>query len=131
MQNASGRLQYRLGRDQRNVCVKRLPAARRTKNHHRCASATPVCTRTEILRELQSQLKPALALRAAKAMLSPGKIDSLVAPFLGGNDPGFGFLSGLTLPQFLTIAKSSGRRAPQVGTISEGIGSHRWLRRGR
>jgi mannose-6-phosphate isomerase class I len=54
----------------------------------------------EVLRELQSRLKPALALRAAEAMLPPEKIDSLVAPLLGGNDPVFGFLSGLTLPEF-------------------------------
>ena len=33
-------------------------------------------------------------------MLPPEKIDALVAPFLGGDDPVFGFLSGLTLPQF-------------------------------
>jgi mannose-6-phosphate isomerase class I len=53
-----------------------------------------------VLRELQQQLQPALTLPARKAMLSPEKIDSLVAPFLGGDDPVFGFLSGLTLPQF-------------------------------
>ena len=54
----------------------------------------------EVLRELQSRLKPALALRANEAMLPPEKIDALVAPFLGGNDPVFGFLSGLKLPEF-------------------------------
>ena len=54
----------------------------------------------EVLGELQRRLQPALALHAKEAMLSPQKIDALVAPFLGGDDPVFGFLSGLTLPQF-------------------------------
>ena len=53
-----------------------------------------------VLHELQSRLSPALVLRATDAMLAPEKIDALVAPFLGGDDPLFGFLSGLTLPQF-------------------------------
>ena len=59
----------------------------------------------EVLRELQSHLQPALGLRAAEALLPPEKIDSLVAPFLGGNDPVFGFLSGLTLPEFFDVEK--------------------------
>ena len=54
----------------------------------------------EVLRELQARLKPTSTFRARAAMLSPEKIDALVAPFLGGDDPVFGFLSGLTLPQF-------------------------------
>lgn len=33
-------------------------------------------------------------------MLPPEQIDALAAPFLGGDDPVFGFLCGLTLPQF-------------------------------
>jgi mannose-6-phosphate isomerase class I len=54
----------------------------------------------EVLRQFQAEFKPVLALRASEAMLPPEKIDALVAPFLGGDDPVFGFLSGLTLPQF-------------------------------
>jgi mannose-6-phosphate isomerase class I len=54
----------------------------------------------DILTELKARLAPVLTVRAADAMLAPGAIDSLVAPFLGGDDPVFGFLSGLTLPQF-------------------------------
>lgn len=54
----------------------------------------------QVLRELQQRLKPALALHAKQAMLPPSQVDALAAPFLGGEDPVFGFLSGLTLPQF-------------------------------
>ncbi len=53
-----------------------------------------------VLRELQARLEPALAFRAREAMLPPEQIDALAAPFLGGDDPVFGFLCGLTLPQF-------------------------------
>lgn len=60
---------------------------------------------TTILSELKARLAPALTLRAAEALLAPREIDSLVAPFLGGNDPVFGFLSGLTLPQFFDPVK--------------------------
>ncbi len=74
----------------------------------------------EVLRELQSRLKPALALRAKDAMLSPGKIDSLVAPFLGGSDPVFGFLSGLKLPDFFDAEKLRQSRQ-SVERAGEGI----------
>ena len=55
---------------------------------------------SEVFRELEQRLKPALALQAKNAMLPPAKVDALVAPFLGGNDPVFGFLCDLQLPQF-------------------------------
>jgi mannose-6-phosphate isomerase class I len=74
----------------------------------------------EVLRELQSRLKPVLALRAAEAMLPPEKIDLLVAPFLGGNDPVFGFLSGLTLPEFFDDGNLR-RLRQNVEQVAEGI----------
>jgi mannose-6-phosphate isomerase class I len=49
---------------------------------------------------LISRLKPSLVLTAADAMLPSAKIEELVSPFTGGDDPVFGFLSGLTLPEF-------------------------------
>jgi mannose-6-phosphate isomerase class I len=60
----------------------------------------PGVQEAQVLQQLQSRLQPALVLRARDAMCSPQQIDALVAPFLGGDDPVFGFLSGLTLPQF-------------------------------
>ena len=74
----------------------------------------------EVLRELQSRLKPVLALHAAEAMLPPEKIDSLVAPFLGGNDPVFGFLSGLTLPEFFDEGDSY-RLRHRIEQVAEGV----------
>ena len=73
-----------------------------------------------ILREIQSRLAPVLTLRAAEAMLAPEEIDMLVAPFLGGDDPVFGFLSGLTLPQFFSDEKLRQFRV-QIAGISEGV----------
>lgn len=53
-----------------------------------------------LLRELELRLKPVLTVHAAQAMLAADQIDRLVAPFLGGDDPVFGFLSPLELSQF-------------------------------
>lgn len=49
---------------------------------------------------LEQNLHPDLVVRASDALLPAAAIEALVVPFLGGNDPVFGFLSGLTLPQF-------------------------------
>ena len=50
----------------------------------------------------------------------PERIDALVAPFLGGDDPVFGFLSGLTLPQFFDPGKLDHLRS-QIAAVSEGV----------
>jgi mannose-6-phosphate isomerase class I len=55
---------------------------------------------SQILNELKIRLKPVACFAAGEGMLPPQEIDQLVAPFLGGTDPVFGFLSGLKLPQF-------------------------------
>ena len=52
-----------------------------------------------ILRELQARLAPAATLHAAEALRPAREVDALVEPFLG-DDPVFGFLAGLVLPQF-------------------------------
>jgi mannose-6-phosphate isomerase class I len=75
---------------------------------------------TGVLHELQSRLAPALAIRAADAMLAPEKIDALVAPFLGGDDPVFGFLCGLTLPQFFND-EQLGRLRAKVAGVTQGV----------
>jgi mannose-6-phosphate isomerase class I len=73
-----------------------------------------------LLHQLQQRLSPALALRAAEAMQSQDKIDALVAPFLGGDDPVFGFLCGLTLPQFFDAGRLEHLRA-RVAAAHKGL----------
>lgn len=60
----------------------------------------PGVDETALLQHLTRRLNPALVVRSAEAMLSPERIDALVKPYLGGDDPVFGFLCGLTLPEF-------------------------------
>ncbi|MCW1925044.1 class I mannose-6-phosphate isomerase [Luteolibacter arcticus] len=59
----------------------------------------------EVADQLAMLLKPALTLLAASALKKPEEIDALVEPFLGGDDPVFGFLSDLTLPQFFDAGR--------------------------
>lgn len=75
---------------------------------------------SQILRELVALLSPALALHVGDAMLEHERIESLVSPFLGGNDPVFGFMSSLTLPQFFDERKLEHLRA-QVAAIPAGV----------
>ncbi len=72
-----------------------------------------------ILRELQARLLPVAAFRAAEAMLSAAEVDALVQPFLG-DDPVFGFLSGLTLPQFFNAEKLARLRG-EVAAVRQGL----------
>jgi mannose-6-phosphate isomerase class I len=72
-----------------------------------------------VLRELGSRLRPSATLHAADAMRPPDEIDDLVAPFLG-DDPVFGFLCGLTLPQFFDPAKVDRLRA-QAQSVRRGL----------
>jgi mannose-6-phosphate isomerase class I len=74
----------------------------------------------QVLAALQSRLHPTFAVRAAEAMLSPEQIDRLVEPFLGGDDPVFGWLSGLTLPQFFDTAAVAAARQ-RVQNVASGL----------
>jgi mannose-6-phosphate isomerase class I len=82
----------------------------------------------ELLRQLKTQLAPVLTLNARDAMLPAEQIDRLVEPFLGGDDPVFGWLSGLELPQFFDREKLAGLRrrvenAPAGLTLVVGCGA--------
>jgi mannose-6-phosphate isomerase class I len=73
-----------------------------------------------LLAELNLRLQPALALSAREAMLPPPELDRLVAPFLGGDDPVFGFLSSLTLPDFFAPGKLQQARQ-SVASLETGL----------
>lgn len=59
----------------------------------------------DIRRELESRLAPGLVITAGDAFKSETEINTLVEPFLGGDDPVFGFLTGLQLPAFFDAGK--------------------------
>lgn len=75
---------------------------------------------TRVLAELAARLGPALTIDARRAMLPAERIEALVAPFLGGDDPVFGFLSGLTLPRFFDPEKVGALRH-QIDTVRSGL----------
>jgi len=70
--------------------------------------------------ELQRRLRPTLAVAAAEALWPSERIDRLVAPFLGGEDPVFGFLSGLALPGLFDPAKVRAL-SQQIAAVKEGL----------
>ena len=97
-----------------NVCVSGWDAiAHRLRNAiaghgARCTLVVecyPGVHEANILAQLQSRLHAELTLAATEALLPPEKIELLVEPFLGGNDPVFGVLTDLQLPQFFDVAK--------------------------
>ena len=65
-------------------------------------------------------MTPDLILRSAEALLPPDQIEALIAPFLGGDDPLFGFLSGLTLPEFFDEEKLRHLRG-RIEGVKEGL----------
>jgi mannose-6-phosphate isomerase class I len=54
----------------------------------------------DVLCSLRVRLRPSLVVDARSLLKSTAEVQTLVEPFLGGDDPVFGFLCGLTLPQF-------------------------------
>jgi len=60
----------------------------------------PGVDEAEIIEQLALRLSPALVVHARDAMRPAQEIDRLVEPFLGGDDPVFGFMSGLTMEAF-------------------------------
>ncbi len=66
------------------------------------------------------ELQPDLLLRAAAAMWPEAEIERLCEPFLGGDDPVFGFLCGLSLPQFFDPARLADEAA-RVQAVGSGL----------
>ena len=116
--------------DAANACVtgwaeiarqlQRAIAKRRTDKPILIVECYPGVDEVAVLNELKSRLCPALTIHAADAMHSPAKIDALVAPFLGGDDPVFGYLSGLSLVQFFN-AEPLWRFRKAIDDLKEGL----------
>jgi len=73
----------------------------------------------ELLASLIHELKPAKVITTGEAFLPDNEIDALVAPFNGGDDPIFGWICNLRLPQFFDMRKIEVLRA-QVKASTEG-----------
>jgi mannose-6-phosphate isomerase class I len=74
----------------------------------------------EIVNALARGLKPQLVLRTRDALKPEPEINRLCEPFLGGDDPVFGFLSPLTLPEFYdpgALAKLRRRALNEAGVV--------------
>jgi mannose-6-phosphate isomerase class I len=106
-----------------DASAQRLREAIERRNQRRTVVAIecyPGVDEQEILEALVARLKPALVIRSVEAMLEKSEIESLVAPFLGGDDPVFGFLSGLKLPQFFDSEKVGILRL-RIASCSTGV----------
>lgn len=80
----------------------------------------PGVAQDTVHRELRERLQPELSIRADDALHSVPQIGQLVAPFLGGDDPVFGFLADLALPQFFDPDKLRALRHA-VGQVVQGL----------
>lgn len=69
---------------------------------------------------LARELRPALALRSGEALRPPDDIDRLCAPWLGGDDPVFGYLSPLELPEFFDGGRVAEFKS-RVAAVTEGV----------
>jgi mannose-6-phosphate isomerase class I len=75
---------------------------------------------SEVRAQLSARLSPACLLNSRDAMLPPRQIEALIAPFIGGDDPVFGFLCGLTLEQFFDTARVAQLQA-RIASLAEGL----------
>ncbi len=100
-----------LGWEEIAGCLREAVAARTGGQAVIAVECYPGVNEEQILAALASRLKPTLTMRSREAMLPARQIDDLVAPFLGGDDPVFGYLSSLELPQFFDPSRMEQVRA--------------------
>jgi hypothetical protein len=74
----------------------------------------------EIRSRLEAQLQPVLTIDSGPALRPPHEIDALVAPFLGGDDPLFGTMTDLDLPE-LFAPDALGHLRHRVDEVAEGV----------
>ena len=80
----------------------------------------PGVNEEEVTAALIRRLLPTLVVKTANALLPPAMIDQLVAPFLGGDDPVFGFMTNLRLDAFFDAARLAGFRR-HVESFADGL----------
>jgi len=106
-----------------DAIANRLREAAALSRRPRCVLVVecyPGVDEAQVRAELSARLNPALAPDPRAALLPPERIEALVAPFLGGDDPVFGYQSNLTLPQFFDAAKVERLRG-QVAALPAGL----------
>ena len=99
--------------------AKRLDAALAGKSSVVCVECYPGANLDEIERGLDSVLQPRLVVRAEACLKSSQELDSMLAPYLGGNDPVFGRMNGITLQDFLDPRKVAEARQSIRATAAE------------
>lgn len=75
-------------------------SARATQKTILAVECYPGVDESSLIQSLFHELQPSRVIRSSEMMLPEEDINRLCEPFLGGDDPVFGFLCGLILPQF-------------------------------
>ncbi|HLJ90815.1 MAG TPA: class I mannose-6-phosphate isomerase [Candidatus Angelobacter sp.] len=96
-----------------------LKAAIRLPRSIVCVESYPGAYVDQIEEALVQALAPAVIVRAASCLKSPAEIESMLAPYLGGDDPVFGRMNGLMVTDFLCRDKVS-RAQEQIGQVKQG-----------
>ncbi len=85
--------------------ARQLDVALTSKRSILCVECYPGTNLDELESGLASVLRPRLVVRTESCLKSPGELDSMLAPYLGGDDPVFGRMNGVTLRDFLDLQK--------------------------
>ncbi len=101
----------------------RLRAAIAARNPSRTVLTVECYTGIDVDRvrtELARRIEATLVIDAREAYLPSESINALVSPYLGGDDPVFGFLSPLSLPRWFDEARVNAIRR-QICELHEGV----------
>jgi hypothetical protein len=87
-----------------------------------CLECYPGVSLQEIENAVVSHLKPKLVVHAEQCLKTSPELDAMLASFLGGDDPVFGRMNGLTLQDFLdprkvAATRESIRTQPDEGAV--------------
>jgi mannose-6-phosphate isomerase class I len=80
----------------------------------------PGVNEAQVADALAGQLKPRLLVHTCQSVKTEPEIDRLCQPFLGSDDPVFGYLSNLTLSQFFVPEKLTDS-AREIQAVTDGL----------